>query len=163
MLPPEITQLIGKIGEPVVREVEKGAIKKLADAIGDTNPLYWDEEYAKKSRYGSIIAPPCFFGWPVKWAGSVTFFYMPQFAELYQEWMDIMTKAGYPRRLGGGNEFEFFQPVRAGDILTSTLKIADITEREGKSGKLIFTTFEVPYVNQNGEMVTKLRNTMICR
>ena len=43
-------------------EVEKGAIKKYADAVDDHNPLYWDDEYAKNSRYGSIIAPPGFFG-----------------------------------------------------------------------------------------------------
>ena len=57
MLPEEITAFIGKSEETVIMEVEKGAIKKFADAVDDPNPLYWDEEYARGSRYGSIIAP----------------------------------------------------------------------------------------------------------
>ena len=61
MLPEEVTKLIGKAGEVRVFQVEKGAIERFADAADDQNPLYYDEEYARNSRYGSIIAPPGFF------------------------------------------------------------------------------------------------------
>ena len=90
MLPQELTQLIGKTGEPVILEVEKGAIKRFADAVGDRNPLYWDEEHARNSRYGSIVAPPGFFGWPTKWRST-----MPFLPELRQELVDTITSAGY--------------------------------------------------------------------
>mgnify|MGYP001037013885 CR=1 FL=1 len=40
MLSEEIRRLIGKAGETVITEVEKGAIKKFADAVNDFNPLY---------------------------------------------------------------------------------------------------------------------------
>ena len=59
MLPEEVAKFIGAGTGVVVFEVEKGAIKKFADAVDDGNPLYWDEEYAKNTKYGSIIAPPC--------------------------------------------------------------------------------------------------------
>jgi acyl dehydratase len=36
----------------------KDAIRHFCDGIGDPNPLFRDEEYAKKTRYGSIVAPP---------------------------------------------------------------------------------------------------------
>jgi acyl dehydratase len=35
-------------------------IRHFADGLGDTNPLWTDEEYAKRTKWGGIIAPPCF-------------------------------------------------------------------------------------------------------
>ena len=67
MLPEEITSFIGKDGGTRTFEVEKGAIRKFADAVDDQNLLYWDDEYARNSKYGNITAPPGFFGWPAKW------------------------------------------------------------------------------------------------
>jgi len=163
VLPEEVAKLIGKAGETVVMEVEKGAIKRIADAIGDSNPLYWDEEYARNSRCGGIIAPPGFTGWPAKWRWNLYLFYMPQYSDLYREWVDAMDKAGYTGRLDGGWEFDFFQLVRAGDTLACTPKITDIVERQGKSGTLTLTTFEMTYINQNGDVVSKTRNNMIYR
>jgi len=40
--------------------VDISSIRRYAQAISDLNPLYLDEEYAKKSEYGGIIAPPTF-------------------------------------------------------------------------------------------------------
>src|SRR4030042_6455742 len=73
MLTEEMAEFIGKSIGTVACEVEKGFIKRFADAVEETNPLYWDEEYAAKSRYGLIIAPPGFFGWPVKLPPGATF------------------------------------------------------------------------------------------
>ena len=53
--------------------ITNDTIKRLVDAIGDTNPLYRDPEYAKKTRYGGIIAPPC-------WTFSITYGVYPEFA-----------------------------------------------------------------------------------
>ena len=158
MLPQEVTQLMGKTGETVIMEVEKGAIKKFADAVGDRNPLYWDEEYARNSRYGSIVAPPGFLGWPLKWESA-----MPFFSELRQGLIDTVAGAGYSRILDGGIEFDFFQPVRSGDILASVPQVASIQERETKSGKMILSITEITYTNQNGTMVAKARQTIIHR
>ena len=66
MLPEKVTKLVGRAGDTMIMEVDRGGIKRFADAIGDFNPLYWDEEYAKSSRYGSIISPPGYFGWPTR-------------------------------------------------------------------------------------------------
>ena len=53
-------RFVGCRSEPVANVVEKGAVRKFAEAIGDPNPLYVDEEAAKASRYGGLIAPPTF-------------------------------------------------------------------------------------------------------
>lgn len=66
---------VGEISEPVWNVVERGAVRKFAEAIGDPHPLFVDEAVAKESRYGGLIAPPTFprtfeygeirgMGWP---------------------------------------------------------------------------------------------------
>ncbi|MFC2034429.1 MaoC family dehydratase N-terminal domain-containing protein [Chloroflexota bacterium] len=62
----EIAGLIGRQDDPVILEVERGAVRRYAQATEDPNPLYYDLEYARNSKYGGIISPPGFFGWPVK-------------------------------------------------------------------------------------------------
>ena len=158
MLPEKVTQFIGRKGDVSIYEVEKGAIKKFADAVGDRNQLYWDEEYARNSRFRNIVAPPGFFGWPVKWHRAIPFF-----SELRQELVDAIAGVGFKRILDGGIEFDFFQPVHAGDILTSVLGITSIDEREGKSGKMILSLMETTYINQGGAVVAKARQTLIHR
>ncbi|TET38047.1 MAG: MaoC family dehydratase, partial [Dehalococcoidia bacterium] len=54
----ELKALIGTTTEPVIMEVERGAIRRYADAIDDPNPLFRDVEHARSSRYGEMICPP---------------------------------------------------------------------------------------------------------
>ena len=156
----QIVQLIGKITDVQVFEVEKGAIKKFADAVDDPNPLYWDEEYARNSRYDSLIAPPGFFGWPVKWKRGRTNTIRTESAENVGK---ALTEAGYSRSLDGGVEYEFFAPIRAGDTLVASSVTKDIIEREGRTGKLVLVITETTYINQKGELVAKAVSTGIRR
>src|SRR5689334_22289720 len=41
-------------------EVERGAIRRFAEAIGDSSPLFNDEAAARRTRFGGMIAPPTF-------------------------------------------------------------------------------------------------------
>ncbi len=156
ILPEEVTRFIGKGGEIRVFEVEKGAIRKLADAADDQNPLYWDEECARNSRYGSIIAPPGFFGWPTKWTRAG-----PLFSEVTVELMAALAKVGYSHVFDGGIEYEFFSPVRAGDTLTASSTIKNIVERKGQEGKMVFVVTEITYNNQNGDLVARVHQTFV--
>ncbi len=151
----ELKTMIGTmISEPGILEVERGAIRRYADAIDDPGPLYRDVEYAKNSRYGELICPPGFFGWPVKEGGVMSGL---------STWGDPLARAGFPRILDGGIEYEFFVPIRAGDTLTSYAKVADITERAGRTGNMLIVTQETTYINQNGDIVAKARSMLIGR
>ena len=146
----EMRQLIGKTLDTIVFKVEEGAIQRYAQAIGDPNPLFNDLDYAKNTKYGRLLAPPGFTGWPIK-AGRPT-----------EKLFASLVKAGAPPRiLDGGIEFEFIEPIGAGDILTATSKIAKVTERETKLGKTMFTTLETTFVKQNGDEALKGRSTFI--
>lgn len=140
----EMKKLIGVESKPVIYEVEAGAIRRFAEAIADPNPLYYDEEYAKKSRYGKMIAPPTFFGWPTKEAPRT---------EIIGPFKSV---------LNGGNEVEYTRPVYAGDRLVATTKVVSLQDRDGRLGKMLITVRETTYKDaKNGELVAKARGTLI--
>ena len=146
----EMRELVGVPLDTIVFKVEEGAIQRYAQAIGDPNPVYNDPDFVRKTRYGRLMAPPGFTGWPAK-AGRPT-----------EKLFAFLVKAGAPPRiLDGGIEFEFFEPIGAGDLLTATTKIAKVTERETKLGNTMFTTAEVTYVNQKGNVVLRSWATII--
>jgi len=156
----EISQVIGKNVGIRIFEVEKGAICRFADAVGDDNPLFRDAEYARNSHYGGIIAPPGFLGWPLKHPmGS------PLVIEFPTELMEPLSKSGYTREsvLDGGMEYDFFLPVYAGDILTESTTVKDVRERAGRAGKMCFIILETIYINQNGDLVARAHATTILR
>jgi acyl dehydratase len=159
----EAEAMIGKELPPrVVGEVYKRDIQRFALATGDPNRSYFDEEYAKESRHGGIIAPPSFI---------ITFFSERGSDVEIIEDGHIVPRSGEElrpllrakRALGGGSELEFFEPLRPGDVISAKKKITDIYEKEGRSGKLVFTITETTYTNQRGEVVVIDRGTSIAR
>jgi len=150
----ELKQYIGKVDPPHVREVEKGAIRRYAEAVGNSNTIYYDEEYASKSRYGGIIAPPGFFGWSAK---AVTA------SEGIVGLMMAMINAGYAGILDGGISYEFYLPVHVGDTLVASPKVKDVAAKEGRSGTMMICQFETTYLNQNGDLVAKATQHLIGR
>ena len=136
-------QAIGQKSEPKTIDVEKGAIIKFAQAIEDDNPVFNDEQAARDSRYGGLIAPPTFLR-------SVG-----------------VDRPAYPydmpfnRLLDGGSDWEYFHPVRAGDRITAVSEIADINERNGRMGLMIITTIVVTYRNQFDQVAATQTSTSI--
>jgi acyl dehydratase len=139
----EVRKQIGKAAEARTYDVERGAIRRFADAIGDSNPLFSNEVEARRGRFGGIIAPPTFF--------------RSMMAALPEVKIDLAGNRG----LDGGSEWEFFEPVRPGDRVTVQSKIADIHESEGRLGPMVFTTIETSYTNQLGQVVALQRATGI--
>ncbi len=138
---------MGKTTPTYTMEVEKGHIRRFAQAIGDDNPLYHDEEYAGKSPYGGIIAPPTF---PTTFGSE---------GEKVLEGLDI----NYARLLHGEQEYEYFRPIMAGDAISFSTKITDVTEKEGRSGVMDIITAEMTGHNQDGEKVFVGRSTVVIR
>jgi len=144
----EMRAALGVESEPSVYEIEKEPIRRWAESIGDPNPLYRDEEYARKQGYDSIIAPPAFmaqYAFPVK-SGRMS---------------SAAFGGPFKRNLNGGTEYEFFKPIQAGDVITATSKMVDMYERKGRLGPMLFRIRETTYKNQKGEVVMKFRGTGI--
>jgi acyl dehydratase len=136
---------IGKAGESRTYDVERGAIRRFAEAIGDTSPVFNDESKARKSRFGEMIAPPTFcrsLGSPI-----------PDVR------LDALGKSF--RGLDGGSDWEYFHPIRPGDRITVQTKLVDLKESEGRLGPMVFITMETSYTNQFGELCATQRSTGI--
>jgi len=62
----------------------------------------------------------------------------------------------------GGNEYQFFEPARPGDIVNKRRKIIDIYEKESKrAGKILLIVYDTTYTNQNGKVLGICRETMM--
>lgn len=151
----KLRDMVGRMTQPIVNEIEAGAIKRYAEAVGDPNPLYSDIQYARKSRYGGIICPPGFFGWSMKVTSGAIEMMAPVFGALIE--------GGLLRILDAGREYDFFHPIRAGDRLAWYARFANVKEKEGKAGNMVLVTMEITYINQRGDMVAKARQTFIAR
>jgi acyl dehydratase len=154
------------IGQPVdtsVFEVEKEPIRRFADAVGDMNPLYWDEAYARKSRYGAIVAPPGFIsslwfsGRSTPWGPKER----PSEALGPPLLMDAIARAGYKRILDTGIDYEFFEPVKAGDTIRLVCVVKDIMERGAGDARVAFLVTETTYTNQDLRLVAKAKSTTV--
>ncbi len=114
----------------------KDAIRHFCDGIGDTNPLYTDEEYARKSKYGSLVAAPCFL-YSVYWAAQ---------------------GRGMPgiHAWHSGDEWEFYLPIKAGDSFTYTNEMVDVQVKKSKMAELTVIQYhDIRYYNQTGKLVAK--------
>jgi acyl dehydratase len=126
--------------------VEFGKVREFAAAIKDDNPIYFDEEYAKKEAGG--VPPP------------------PTFTMTQGFWDDgrgrIDLGLDMRRVLHGEQEFEYVKPVVAGDTLTGQGRISSVEKRPGKrGGEMTLVTLETEYKNQRGEVCLYSRSTII--
>ncbi len=141
---------IGVESEPVTFEVDKTACRMFARAVGYTDPIYFDEQYAKSKGYRGIPAPVGFLGHVV---------YNPNEPQRLGGY--FRTDTPFKRVLNGGTDIEYFDTVCAGDVLTATSKLADLSEREGRLGPMLVTITESTYRNQDGKVVARARGTGI--
>lgn len=128
---------IGRTSAPITWEVEKGHIRRFCEAVGEPNPIYREGE--------RIPAPPTFA--------------IALRPNDVREGMGIDMK----KVLHGEQEFEFRRPVYAGDVLTIVQRIADIYEKQGKSGAMDFLVLETIATDNKGETVYTARANVVVR
>jgi len=127
--------------------LERGKIREFADAIGDPNPIYHDSAYAATMGFPGIITPPTLLR---------TFLYEPKAAS------EALKVKDWSYIVHGEQEFEYFGPVVAGDVLTAQDRIVSITEKESRrAGKLQIAVIETTFHNQRGEKVQVARRTLV--
>jgi acyl dehydratase len=142
-----IRELLSKENPPEYFEVEPGHLKTFAQAIEDPNPLWTDADYASKTRYGALTAPP-------------TFLIDSGIIKLADKLIAILESCGVGF-INGGTEIDYFLPIKAGDTIKTTAKLIDLKEKTGSNGKLLFMTLEMNYHNQRGELVRRCRDTFV--
>ncbi len=142
--------------------VEAGHILLFARAVGDKNPIYYDDEYAKTTEPGEIIAPPTFVQ-----AGAQ---FDPEYhlrPKIGERWLGSgknptglleSERTGAGRGLHAEQHYEYHRNLKPGDVLTATTSPGKTWEKQGKrAGKLVFQETIVEYRDQNGELVITAR------
>jgi hypothetical protein len=130
----ELESLLNVDFGPEVYEIEKGMVRKFAEAIDDPNPL-WQQ-----------VTPPTF----------------PS-ALIPSELLHKLLTARCPltRYLNGANDLEYYQAIKPGDVISVTARLEKLRKMEGKEGRTLFMILEITYTNQGGEVVARGRHTYI--
>ncbi|MFL5823266.1 MAG: MaoC family dehydratase N-terminal domain-containing protein [Solirubrobacteraceae bacterium] len=140
------TDAIGKTYEPVNYAVGREKVREYASAVGENNSLHFDVEAARNAGYDDVVAPPMFV---VVYAARA----------VGPGILDPEVGIDFPRMLHAGQEFVWGPLVVAGDEITTTASVKDISERGGMS----FYVFETGSENQRGETVCTGTWTQIVR
>jgi hypothetical protein len=130
----ELNGLLNVTFGPEVYEIEKGWLRRFAEAIGDPNPRWLLE------------APPTF---PAVLLPS----------ELIHRLFNARTRL--TRLLNGASELEYDAPITAGDVISVTGRLTRLRQSQGKEGPTLFMFTEVTCTNQRGEVVVRGKNTYI--
>jgi len=140
--------MIGKTYDRFTFEVEKGRLRAFAKAIGETNPIYFDEQAAMAAGYRSIVAPPTFAFVPLMESDQ-------PFTVLADMGID-KTKSVH-----GEQHFTYHRPIVAGDHISGQQRITEIYDKKG--GALTFIVTDTPLTNQHDEPVADLHMVIVVR
>lgn len=126
-------------------EVTRDGVRHFAYCIPDYNALYLDQEYARSTRWGGIIAPP---GYLYSHGSSVWLRAFPGLRNADGEELKQNDNAG--------ENWEFFRPVRVGDTVYSRGKVLSVEAKVGrKLGPCALVRSEIVYSNQHGDPVAR--------
>ncbi|WP_087972396.1 MaoC family dehydratase N-terminal domain-containing protein [Oceanobacillus rekensis] len=112
-------ELIGKKSNKVKNKVERGLVERFAESIGDSSPIFVDEEAGKQSRYGQNIAPPTFprtFNY-----GKVKGLHLPNKGLIHGEQI-----------------YHYVRPLLVGEEIYCYTEVKDYYDKTGKNGLMGF-------------------------
>jgi len=132
-------------------------IKRFAQAIGDTNPLYQIADDDPSNGAKRMIAPPLF-------CQAMAFQDVP-LEDLPDDLSPAELAISVPglRSVGGASHYEFYQYVHAGDNIRIRSCIESVTEKQGRTGLLFLVSVTTCFTNQLGEPVAKEVATYVKR
>tara|TARA_Y100001934_G_C12226099_1_gene713041 strand:- start:532 stop:1008 length:477 start_codon:yes stop_codon:yes gene_type:complete len=138
----EMRSFIGLESDPITYVVEKHSIEHFARAIGESNPIYFDEQFAK-DNVGGIIAPPTFIR-----------LFRPK--RLEKQFPD-----SFSNLVDGGSSYTFHEKIFVGDQITVVSKLKDLFIKSGSFGDMMFKISLTTYTNQKNILVAEQEITTI--
>jgi acyl dehydratase len=138
--------LVGKAYPAVRYEVGREKLREFAIAVGETDPIYHDEAAARAAGHPDLPAVPTFAVVLSLRAGQVVY-------------GDPELGLDYSRVVHGEQEFVYHRPIRAGDRLLATGKVAAAQAK----GRHELLTLETEVKTEDGEPVCLVRGTLLSR
>ncbi len=141
----ELKRVRAKIGQkvtihepPYLTEVTRDSIRHWAHATGDRNPLYLDEGYARESRHGSLIAPPC---------------------QLYAfSRISIGYRGGLPgvHSFFAGSWWRWHEPIRVGERIDPEVTFKDLVELPSRfAGRMFKQISLIRFLGNDGRELAR--------
>lgn len=125
---------IGKQSKKVKNIVERGAVKKFAEAISDPHPIFTNEETGRQSRYKQNIAPPTF---PMTFDyGTIENLVLPNKGLIH-----------------GEQNYHYVRPLLVGEEINCYQEVKEYFEKEGKLGNMGFLVLKRYGEIKAGEMI----------
>ena len=159
LIPPESLARVGDIlAGPVTVRIDRRESQRYAYAVGDLNPIYFDDASAKAAGYRTLTIPPLFITHALV---------APEPASklrtdgLYEDAASVALEVA--RMMFGGEEWDFLEPVCVGDEITGTTRLLDLDQKEGKKGPFVRLVRETTFTNQDGQVVARSRQIGIAR
>lgn len=117
-----------------IESATRDAIRHFAWGVGDSNPLWLDKDYAARSPWGTIVAPPC-----ILYAVDSTI---------------VAPKLSGVQWIYAGTSWTWYEPIRLNDEFTVKVQLLRQDIKTGRRfPKWVLQTGEVEYYNQHGRLV----------
>jgi hypothetical protein len=166
-----VRRLIGQetAWTPATHPVEASEVRRFHHATLDPAPRYWDAASPGARRAGGVVAPPAF---PVHAFRRAADAPDPLEAETGADFGGYSRelRPGLPpidvplsRLLNGGYSYEFFRYAMLGERIVMRSRYADVYQRDGASGTMVFVVIEDEYATSDGATLLRSTNTMILR
>jgi acyl dehydratase len=153
-------RVVGQVTSFSLGRIDSLWTQRYAMAIDDLDPVYFDDEAAKKRGLLGIIAPPNYLT-TIRTAPQAG----PSEEELLADGTSIQTKPEIPglQVMGGGQSIEFFSPVYCGEEISCDKQVKSITKRASKNGELVVLEEEFLYRNSLDQPKIILINRLLYR
>jgi acyl dehydratase len=139
-------ELKGKEHPAFEYEVGREKIREYAWAVGETNPIHFEPDAARAAGFSNVVAPPMFcVVYSARAMGPAV--------------LDPDLGINLGLMVHGSQEFEWQEPVVAGDKITTKVRVKDLYEKDGKE----FYVWESESTNQDGATTVKGTWTNIVR
>ena len=135
-------QLLGQHSPPKKCEVERGALRKFAQALGLKDPIYYSLEAAQSQGYRDVVAPPTFAVTLLPW--EVPGLELPLAGVLH-----------------GEQEFHWENPLCAKDIIYVSGWVDEVKSRANPAGKMTMITVSSEGRQSGGELAFTARALLV--
>lgn len=124
--------------EPWCHEATRDNIRHYAHGIGDDNPLWCDPYYAKRTKFGDVIALPSF----LFATNRIISGYVGGLPGVHAMW--------------SGADWQWHKHVHRNDEITTEAVLKDLIEHDTRfAGRAIQQIYTVKFYNQTGDLVAE--------
>ena len=142
----ELKRMEGPLGEPDSMTIEYGAVRRMALALENFDPIHYEKDAAKAAGYRGVVAP-----WPLLWL-------------LFFNCREGPLQFSFGKAtIHGQDSYEFHEPMIVGDLITVTAEVGETSIKQGRSGVMGVVVSRRVFHNQHGNLCAVMQTTNLRR